>query len=119
MPRTRNVLAAIPLCAALVTPTQAHFVNGNTLVTQMEEWRKAMKSSASTNIVSASSYSAFVSGIHDILEYNNVVCTNTNTTARQVYSVVANYLDNHPQHWDEPAHALVTEALLTTFPCSN
>lgn len=95
MPQTKNLLAAITLCAVLVTPVQAHFVNGNTLVNQMEEWRKAIKFLANTDVVAAASYGAFVSGIHDILEYNNEVCTNTNTTAKQVLSVVANYLDNH------------------------
>ncbi len=39
-----------------------------------------------------------------------------NITVRQACTIVGEYLKEHPERWNEPAHFLVLEALIQAFP---
>jgi hypothetical protein len=69
------------------------------------------------NYDEAASFSAYVVGVYD--SRRTEFCTPPNTTVRQVTAVVAKFLNNHPEVWNQDAALLVHRALKEVFPCRN
>lgn len=100
-------------------PASAEFRDGNRLVKSMREFEKAERSDANTNYIEATSFTDYVVGVHDALETTGAFCSPDKATISQVASVVAKYLNAHPEEWSEPGSVLVKRALRQAFPCKG
>ena len=93
----------------------AQLVDGNKLVSDMREFEKAEHDHPQTTYAAAGNYVGFVLGVHDLI--SPTLCQSGKVTVRQVTTVVAKYLNEHPEQWSQPAYQLVTTALQTAFSC--
>jgi hypothetical protein len=62
-------------------------------------------------------YYSYVAGVHDTLDALGIVCASTSVSVGQVSAVVAKFVKENPERWDEPAVGLVSDALIKAFPC--
>jgi hypothetical protein len=62
-------------------------------------------------------YPGYVSGVHDVYQGRGLICGSENVSIKQAAAIVAKYLKNNPERWNEPAYFLVSDALLKAFPC--
>lgn len=94
----------------------AQFFTGNYLVQQMREWERASRRESGADYVMAARFSAFIAGIHDA-DNRLLICLPHGVPAGQANAVVAKYLNENPESWNEPAAMLVKVALAKAFPC--
>ena len=111
----RLILIVLGLCCFCLQPALADFYDGNKLVSDMREFEKAERRDPDTKYDSSAHYVGYVVGVHDTISNN--LCWSGNITVRQVTTVVAKYLNEHPEEWSRPAHQLVARALRNSFPC--
>ena len=60
----------------------------------------------------------FVEGVHDSLE-GTAICTPAELKAGQLLAIVRNYVEAHPQNWNDPTWSLVGRALKDAYPCKR
>jgi hypothetical protein len=91
------------------------FYTGNYLVEIMREYDKLIVSDPRTSLSDASTYMGYIAGVSDAVSgllWENL----SGVTVDQICSIVAKYLKNHPERWNEPAATLVVDALKEAFP---
>ena len=103
------------LCLTYAAAASAYFFEANKLVSDMREFEKAERNDPQTKYDASAGYVGFVVGVHDVISRS--LCPSSNVTVRQATTVVAKYLNEHPEQWNRPAHELVTKALRAAFPC--
>lgn len=101
------------------TSSNAYLLLGSELANQMKEYDKAEVSSKDTSYYEVGQYIGFVAGVYDAYDLNEIICSGKNVTRGQVYAIVAKYLRNNPERWNEPAFFLVSDALKKAFPCAS
>ena len=114
----KRLLAGVCL-ALLATNSWATgvFYVGNDLVKPMREWEAANEKSAAADYSSAARFTGYVTGVYDSISSFDLVCGTTQVTTAQVTAIVAKFLKQNPERWNEPAVGLVAEALAKAFPC--
>ena len=108
------------LIAILTLPMVSHavFFSGNRLIEDMRHFDLANRNDPSTDYKRSTGYMSYVVGVYDTLHLSNVVCPKSNNvTIGQVTEIVAKFLKNNPERWDEPATDLVRDALVKAMPC--
>jgi len=89
------------------------FTNGNELHKWMTEWGKENGSRHSTGL-----FRGYVSGVVDT--GNSILfCTGRGVTRGQYTDIVAKFLSNNPELWNNSASSIVIKALETAFPCND
>ncbi|WP_417766105.1 Rap1a/Tai family immunity protein [Spongiibacter tropicus] len=63
-------------------------------------------------------YSGYVNGVVDLGD-DILFCTTTGVTRGQFTAVVAKYLKNNPEKWNQSAHSIVVDAMEEAFPCKK
>ena len=96
----------------------AFFKTGNDLVSWMQEYEKAI-SGNTYDSYDAGSYTAFLFATNTGLEHNGEICKPKGLKAKQLFAVVKNYLNDHPEKWTEPGYDLARNALMDAFPCED
>jgi Rap1a immunity proteins len=91
------------------------FKDGNKLVSDMREFERAERSDPNVSWLGAGTYTGYVLGIFDTIDSN--LCISGSPTGGQVGTIVAKYLNEHPEEWNRPASLLVARALRQAFPC--
>jgi hypothetical protein len=62
-------------------------------------------------------YYYFVSGVVSALFYERRLCSAPDVNSTQTATMVAKYLNEHPERWQLSPVQLIHEALEPTFPC--
>ncbi|WP_420920896.1 Rap1a/Tai family immunity protein [Aeromonas veronii] len=89
----------------------ATFTSGNDLKSYMDENEKG-------GTFLGGVYSGYVIGVHDAFD-SVLFCTPENVTAGQVTAVISKYMKANPELWNQPADAIIVEALKKAFPCKK
>ena len=110
------------LVAVLVgLPMQAQaakvFYGGNSLVTFMHEWEKALAGHPGSNIYQAGQYRGYLSAAADASSTAGLICLPDGGAEEHVEAIVSAYLKAHPTEWHLPAISIVRKALVEAFPC--
>lgn len=103
------------LWATTISLGHAQFFDGNKLVSDMHEFEKAERDDPRTSYGAVGSFTGYVAGVSDSISQS--LCLSGKVTVRQVTTVVAKYLNEHPEQWSHPAYQLVTAAVQAAFPC--
>jgi len=93
---------------------EAFFQTGNDLVMDMREYEKS-DNDRSESWYQTGRYAGFVVGVHDALQ-GILFQAPPNVRVKQIFAIVANYLKNHPERWNESGLVLVADALKEAFP---
>ena len=84
---------------------------------ELVEWMRAYEkvqgdpTTSVDNQAPAGVYAGFVMGVVDTTEVLNIPIVTTG----EILAIVARYLNEHPQKWNEPAFKLVIKALTEEF----
>jgi hypothetical protein len=107
------------ICIALILMfsfSAAYFYSGNDLAMLMKEYEKAAAGEDSEQIdwVLVREYTAYVLGVADatVDQYD----VPEGVTVGQIFEIVADYLNDHPEEWCDSAAELVQRALRKAFP---
>lgn len=60
-----------------------------------------------------------MTGVIDVLDDTQLVCTSTDVVGRQVYAVVIKYIEDNPDKWNQDASFLVSAPLSKPFLVTN
>ncbi len=90
---------------------------GNDLIKQLREYEKVERNDPKTIDISAGFYIGYVRGIYE--SNTNIICAGENVKLGQMTAIVAKYLNEHPEEWNQPANMLVIKALIKEFPCKQ
>lgn len=117
MKTKKSILAIVVLLALVFMQGQAvaGFMTGNELVENMRESDKADAGDRTANFMKSAYYSGYIMGVSDVLNHM-LFDLPPRVTVGQICSVVAKYLKNHPERWNELASELVMDALSEAFP---
>jgi hypothetical protein len=99
---------------ARIVQTQIVFVAGNDLVEMMREYDKWEKGDPHADLVDATHFLAYVTGVHDATWYKYSVPAEA--TRAQLAAVVSKFLKQNPKKWSHSAFYLVEQALTKAFP---
>jgi hypothetical protein len=91
------------------------FWTGNNLISHLREFEKAERSDPSVDYKRAYMFTGYVLAVYD--SNSDGLCPGELVTMRQICSVVAKYVNDHPAEWNKPAASLVHSALQHAFPC--
>ena len=91
----------------------ASFTDGNELYQWLLEDEKENGSSFKAGL-----FKGYVVGVVDFADYA-FFCTTSGVTRGQLSAVVAKYLKNNPEKWNNSADSIVTDAMKTAFPCKK
>jgi hypothetical protein len=115
------VLVAVAMMAGILTGPSSiqasghkNFKTGTSLVDDMREWEKherGVKASWTRQGI----FAGYVEGVYDA--HRDAFCAGEQVDVRQLCSVVAKYLNAHPETWDHPAERAVGTAFHEAFPC--
>lgn len=104
----------IAICLAVnVNVVVAGFVGGNELHQWLQENENPNGSAFKSGL-----FSGYVAGVVDT-GYGILFCTPPGVTRGQNSAVVAKYLKNNPEKWNQSADSLVIEAMKEAFPCKK
>jgi hypothetical protein len=109
-------LLAIVLFSVFVlnySSAYANFKTGNDLVNDMREYYKAEQGDPKTNWTADGSYMGYIEGVIDATEYDSIP---SGVKLKQLCYIVANFLEKHPERWNESANVLVCQAIRQAFP---
>lgn len=67
----------------------------------------------------ALTYIWYVNGIADALTLYGRLCLPTNAIEGQLTAVVSKYLKDNPEKWNKAGAELVSDALISVFPCKK
>ena len=114
----KSILALVVLLVLVFMQGQVgagvYFETGNDLVVRMREWEKTETKDSNPDYGSAMHYLGYIKGVNDTLSESLPRATGP-VTVRQVCSIVAKYLKDHPERWSESAYILVQDALKEAF----
>jgi hypothetical protein len=111
-----KTLGIILLISVLFPLGHAHaqFISGNDLVIYMREYEKDERGDTSASDIEASRYIGYVIGVYDAHRF--LFDSPSGTSIGQVCAIVAKYLNEHPEKWNQTASDLVLEALKQAYP---
>ena len=89
---------------------------GNDLIIDLREYEKAERDDPKTIHTSVGIYIGFVKGVY---ESNTKIICAEGIKLKQMNAIVAKYLNEHPEEWNQPAYLLVIKALNKAFPCQQ
>ena len=107
------------LALALLLPTGsalAYFYSGNDLREPLREYRNAERKAENTDYSKAWEFRGYILGVYDANE--SQYCMPRDAGSHQLMAVVAKYIEDNPQLWNEPASDLVERAIKSAFPCN-
>jgi hypothetical protein len=108
-----GIAASFLLCSSTVA--KAALYDGNKLVSDMKAW-EPWESSRSDDITLLTGFGVYLGYVTAVADSSDVeYCIGDGITARQLTSVVAKYLHEHPAEWNKPAFGLVRAALRQAF----
>lgn len=108
----KKVIIAI-LFTVNVNVVFAGFIDGNELHQWLKEYENPNGSAFKSGL-----FNGYVGGVVDTGD-GILFCTTSGVTRGQHSAVVAKYLKNNPEKWNQPAESLVTEAMKEAFPCKK
>ena len=114
-----RIIIVFAVLLSLSMPSLAAFRSGNTLMELVPAYKKVTRGgpAGATDYMSTTDLRSYVTGVHDGLEELKVFCSPDKTTSRQITHSVILYLEKHPEQWNWPANAIITEALKQAYPC--
>ena len=63
-------------------------------------------------------FEGYVAGVLDVGN-NLIFCTTSDVKREQLNAIVAKFLKNNPEQWNEPASILVIDSIRSEFPCEE
>ena len=111
----------IALVLVLITvPAHAEFffLSGYELATYMKAYQGTERNDPNAKIAEANAFVGYVTGVFETLSGLRRICTKGTSTSH-IVSVVAKYLEDHPERSSEPAIYSTAEALEKEFACKK
>jgi len=111
-----TLLAAFLIAITISVTSSVHAGSalvGNDLVQLMREFDKP-DTDETRNPFEIGTYEGYVTGVTDATV--SMYSFDSTVTVRQICTVVARYLKQHPERWNEPASDLVISALKEAYP---
>lgn len=108
-----NKLITAIFIAANASVAFAGFTDGNELHRWLQEDEKQNGSHFEAGL-----FKGYVGGVVDTGD-GILFCTTSKVTRGQNSAVVAKYIKNNPEKWNQPAQNLVIEAMKAAFPCKQ
>lgn len=105
----RKTTLALMAAACLAASSNAYAISGNDLIKWLPDYEQRSN-------FSSGMFLGYVSGVGE-LGANILFCLKPSVTRGQAAAIVAKYLRNHPESWQEEASTLVVAALEESFPC--
>jgi hypothetical protein len=117
--RVCGCLFVLVLCTSYSLNSYAlsYFLDGNGLHTHAVEYRKLIEGSQGANSLVAGMFVGFIKGVTDTTFKTGLYCLPNNITTGKDDEMVANYLEKHPEKWNQPAVDIVVKAMQETYPC--
>ncbi|UXI70318.1 Rap1a/Tai family immunity protein [Tahibacter amnicola] len=101
------------------TPTQVEFVGGKRLAELGKAFqRMEAKAGKDDDHLGALYFLGYVAAIADTGGKNELFCIPNDVSIQQVATVVARFVDAHPETWHFRGYYFVEGALAAAFPCS-
>ena len=118
----REILALLALLVPLSAHAQqaSHFWDGSDLLLMLLAAERAKNNPSTASLQDAqflSLASGYIVGVSDAQSERSVCIPSKGPTMNQTRQVVIKYFRAHPQSMDQPAAALVTQALASVWPC--
>jgi len=114
MKQKQKVIILIFLFFLLCNLSYSQRNRGIDFVNDMKEYEKSERGEECSRLF-LGGYYGYVIGIADAYE-GVFFSTPFNSTNKQLFAVVAKYLNENPEKWNEPARDLVINALQKAFP---
>ena len=112
----KRFLALSLVCIATGVRAQT----GEELRTELEyDEAAARKDGSIEHAYNAGHGVGFVVGEAFGLAAGGVLCFPNDIQAKQALAIVKNYLDAHPERWQEKSHYLIRDALLAVYACKR
>ena len=118
MKTRKTILAMAVLLVFMQGQAVASFWDGNKLVGTMRTYEKTKDNASNCSdldYLEAKHYMGYVTGVYDAFE-GILLQAPGNVTVGQICAIVAKYLKNNPEKWNEAAVDLVSDALKEAFP---
>jgi len=90
---------------------------GFTDANELHQWLQE-KENPNGSLLKSGFFSGYVGGVVDVGD-GILFCTSSGVTRGQNSAVVAKFLKNNPEKWNQPADSLVIEAMKKAFPCKK
>lgn len=112
-------LAAMLILAMSSQAAFAGFVTGNQLNTWADSKNRINNGvSQGDDYSNSSNLNVYIWGISDA--YGEVIfCIPDKTQTAQISAIVMQYVKSHPEQWNNPANAIIVNALVPVFPCKK
>jgi hypothetical protein len=113
-------VAALALACGSVSAQQGENANLNstTLRTRLDNFvHYADRHLTQTEVLDAIDGSSYVAGASDEAILAKRVCPTKPMSEMQMSLIVLNYLNAHPNEWDQPGLLLIDRALVQAYPC--
>lgn len=103
----------------VIGQAQAVFYDGNKLMEDYKEYKKASTSSENQSIVWVSDglFMGYVQGVSDALDSKICWPAGEEVKLKAVCAIVGNYLEAHPEEWGKSGDVIVLKALKKAYPC--
>jgi len=117
--RMRSFLFTLVLCTSYSFNSYAlsYVLDGNGLHNQAIEYQKLIKGVQDANSLVAGMFVGFIKGVTDTTFNTGLYCLSNNITTGKDDEMVANYLEKHPEKWNQPAVDIVVKAMQEAYPC--
>lgn len=110
----KKIIIVLSVIFTLSTSVNAEYIKGKILAEYWHTHKKATAADVYRN-ANAGFYRGYIMSVVD--SYNDKLFVIPITLkAGTIFTMVGNWLDNHPKEWTRPAVDLVVEALQTAFP---
>jgi hypothetical protein len=114
--RVYGCLFVLILCTSYSLNSYA--LDGNKLHSQAIEYQK-WERGQHFDILFFGEYVGFIAGASDATFKKGIYCSPSDITYVQSNAIVANYLEKHPEKWNQPAVDIVVQAMQEVYPCSK
>ena len=110
----RHIILAVILIFFCYSSATAHVIEGSDLVGWMQEFDKAESHASDFSWYETAYFMGFVMGVYD--SHEDEFSGDDAVNVSRITKIVAKYLKEHPEEWNQPAYLLVLRALATAFP---
>lgn len=114
----KTILFFVSLMIFSSSSYAAGWLPGNKLVDMAKEWKINFDDGTRGDHVGIRGYQMYIFGVLDVAD-GVLFCLPDSATGGQIFSVVYNYINQHPEKWSDSAFDLVYVSLSDSFPCQK
>lgn len=104
-------------CFLLIFSFSSKSTTGNELYDLYEMYQNIDEYSDQSQFYDAGNYTGYVLGVVEFLLLSEAICMSDGVIQRQVLDLVGRELTNYPEMRNEPALIIITQAMISAYPC--